>query len=167
MKDSDKKLINDVAPCSLLCYTCPGYKDGAITSCATQMCNYFKGYYDFNNENLPLQYRGWLPEFEKFHDKLERYTKGSCAGCRNNQTEGFGCMKGCFIEACTKEHGVYFCGECSEFPCNRAKEFFSKNRTLLSDWLRGSARIKDVGIHQYFDEKKDTSHYISYAKDVE
>lgn len=44
---------------------------------------------------------------------------GECEGCR--ETDG-NCIKmwtnGCQIYKCCKEHDVYFCGICSEFPCD-------------------------------------------------
>jgi len=162
-----EKLLNYVAPCSLLCYTCPAYKDGAISKCASDLCSYFEGYYDFMDDNIPKDYRSYLNDFKAFYDRLEKYTKRSCACCRSNPSPGSGCIEGCIIPACTKEHKVDFCGECAEFPCEKAKEFFGKiNDTILADWENGNKRIKEVGIRQYFEEKKDVSHYISYKKNV-
>lgn len=162
------ELLNYVAPCSLLCYTCPAYKDGVISKCASKLCNYFEGYYDFNDANLPEKYRSYLDEIKTFYNKLEKYTKRPCVACRNNPSSGTGCIEGCVIPSCTKEHNVDFCGECSDFPCKKANDFFAKiNNTILSDWKNGSQRIKEVGIRQYFEEKKDVSHYISYKKSGE
>lgn len=158
-----RDLLNYVSPCSLLCYTCPSYKDGAISKCASKLCNYFEGYYDFNDANIPEEYRSWLGEFKAFYNKLEKYTTRSCAACRNNPSPGTGCIEGCIVPACAKERNVNFCGECSDFPCEKAKDFFTKiNDIIVSDWLKGSQRIKEVGLRQYFEEKKDVSHYISY-----
>lgn len=163
-----KELLNYVAPCSLLCYTCPAYKDGAISKCASTLYDYFEGYYDFNDANIPDKYRSRLNDFKTFYDKLEKYTKRTCVACRNNPCPGSGCIEGCVIPSCTKEHNVNFCGECSDFPCEKAKDFFAKiNDTIVSDWQNGNQRIKEVGIRQYFDEKKDVSHYISYKKSEE
>lgn len=160
-----QELLNYVAPCSLLCYTCPAYKDGAISKCASTLCNYFEGYYDFNDANIPDEYRSWLTEFKSFYDKLEKYKKRPCVACRNNPPSSSGCIEGCVIRSCTKERGVNFCSECSDFPCEKANNFFAKiNQTILTDWRNGNQRIKEVGIKQYFEEKKDVSHYISYKK---
>lgn len=160
-----QELLNCVAPCSLLCYTCPASQNGAISKYASTLCNYFEGYYEFNDANILEEYHSWLKEFKTFHCKLEKYTKPHCVGCRNNPFPGSGCMEGCVIPSCTKEHNVNFCAECSDFPCKKAKDFYSKiNDTIASDWQSGNQRIKEVGIRQYFDEKKDVSHYISYKK---
>lgn len=160
-----QELLNYVAPCSLLCYTCPAYQNGAISKCASKLCNYFEGYYEFNDANIPEEYRSWLNEFKTFHGELEKYIKRPCPGCRNNPSTGAGCIEGCIIPSCTKEHNVNFCGECSEFPCKKAKDFYAKiNDTITADLQNGNERIKEVGIRQYFDEKKEVSHYISYKK---
>lgn len=87
-----EELLHYVALCSLLCYTCPGLKDGAISECAQKLCNYFEGYYDFNYDNIPKQNRSWLNEFEEFRNKLSGYTKANCAGCRNHPLSGAGCI---------------------------------------------------------------------------
>ena len=60
-KISIQELLEYVAPCSLLCYTCPGYENGIIASCSKKLCNYFEGYYEFNDKNLSNEYRYWLP----------------------------------------------------------------------------------------------------------
>lgn len=153
-----------VAPCSLLCYTCPGYKDGAIAACARKLCSYFDGYYDFNDAHMPAQHRSRLESFAAFHARLEGYTKRSCPGCRNHPQPGSGCIEGCVIPSCTKAQGIDFCAECRDFPCDRVDAAFGSNAVIRADWLRGSERIRAVGLAQYYDEKKDVSHYISYKK---
>lgn len=160
-----EELLNYIAPCSLLCFTCPAYKNGVISKCASTLCDYFEGYYDFNDVNIPDQYRSWLAEFKAFYDKLERYKKRPCVGCRNNPSSGSGCIEGCIIPTCIREHNIDFCGECSNFPCEKASNFYKKiNEIIFSDWYNGNLRIKEIGVKQYFNEKKDVSHYISYKK---
>lgn len=159
-----KSLLQYVAPCSLLCYTCPALKDGAISQCASKLCRYFDGYYDFNVANIPEQYRAWLTEFKSFYQSLEQYTNRPCPGCRNNP-HGAGCIDGCVVPPCVKEKGIDFCAECAEFPCQNAKNFFSTvNDTIGKDWENGNKRIAEVGIEKYFEERKELSHYISYKK---
>ena len=156
-------LLEYVAPCSLLCYTCPAYEDGVISKHSRDLCKYFEGYYDFNKANLPDKYRSWLKEFESFYKRLKRYSHGSCIACRNNPSAGSGCIENCIVPSCTRENKVDFCGECPNFPCERGKEFFKNiNKEILSDWIEGNKSIKAVGIKQYFEEKKEISHYISY-----
>lgn len=159
------ELLDYVAPCSLLCYTCPAYKDGAIAQCAAKLYRYFEGYYDFNEANLPEEYHSRLSEFKVFHDRLGRYAQRRCVACRNNPSPGSGCIEGCVIPECAKEHHVDFCGECSAFPCANARAFLARiNPIIVTDWENGSQRIREVGIRQYFEEKKSVSHYLSYKR---
>lgn len=160
-----QKLLDAIAPCSLLCHTCPGLRDGAVAQCARKLCAYFEGYYDFNDQNLPEEHKGWLPEFAGFRDRLEGYGKSECVGCRNKPVAGAGCIEGCVVPDCVKAHAVDFCAECPEFPCQKARDFFATvNNVIGRDWEQGSSRLREVGAARYFDEKKDLSHYISYRK---
>lgn len=43
-------------------------------------------------------------------------------------------------------------------------DYIKIHNTIGSDWKNDNQRIKEVGIRQYFAEKKDVSHYISYKK---
>lgn len=159
------QLLHYVAPCSLLCYTCPALKDGAVSECAAKLCRYFEGYYDFNDANMPEQYRSWLPQFEDFYKRLEGYTQSKCPGCRNTPSASVGCIDGCVVPKCISQRGIDFCAECSDFPCHNAKDFFGAiNSVIAQDWESGNKRIKEVGIEAYFNEKKDRSHYINYKK---
>lgn len=156
-------LLQHVAPCSLLCYTCPALKNGGIAKCANQLCRYFEGYYDFNDANMPEEYRGWLQEFQTFYDRLARYTDRPCLGCRSDVKRG--CIEDCVVPECVREKGIDFCAECPEFPCEKGKRFFAGiNNVIGKDWENGSRRIAEVGIERYFEEKKDESHYKSYKK---
>ena len=158
-----EELLRYVAPCSLMCYTCPAFQNGGIAKCASKLCKYFEGYYDFNDANMPEEYRGWLSEFQSFYDRLARYTDRPCLGCRSDVKRG--CIEGCVVPDCIRQKGIDFCAECPEFPCEKGKKFFAGiNNVIGKDWEAGSRRIAEVGIERYFEEKKDESHYISYKK---
>ncbi|WP_167954876.1 DUF3795 domain-containing protein [Anaerosporobacter faecicola] len=160
-----KEVLQYIAPCSLCCFTCPAMKEGAIAQCARKLCTLFEGYYDFNDANIAKENRSWLSDFADFYKKLEQYTQPGCPGCRNNPTPGKGCIEGCIIPSCVKEHGVDVCAECIEFPCKKAKEFFQGiNQVIGYDWEKGNKRIQEIGIQAYFEEKKEVSHYVSYKK---
>jgi len=159
-----EQLLRYVAPCSLLCYTCPGMKDGVIAQHAAALCRYFVGYYDFNDSNLPAEYRSWLSTFQEFSQRLEHYASRPCLGCRETPTFG-GCLPGCVVPSCVKEHGVNYCAECSNFPCATARDFFSShNRILAENWEDGSRRLREVGLEAYFAEKREAPHYLGYQK---
>lgn len=165
---STEDLLTFVAPCSLICYTCPACKDGAISQCSAKLCTYYEGYYDFNDANIPVEYRGWLDDFKKFYTMLEHDTHSSCPTCRKYPENSRGCIENCVVRDCYKKKNVDYCAECPDFPCNKAKDFFVQvNDKIAGDWIRGNERIKEIGIRQYFEEKKDVSHYISYKKSSE
>ena len=42
-----KELLENIAPCSLMCYTCGGYEKGAICKLAGELSGYLEGIYDF------------------------------------------------------------------------------------------------------------------------
>lgn len=166
----DKKQILDaIAPCALCCYTCPAKKDGIIANYSKVLLEYHKGYYEFKSR-LPLKHKKHLLKQDKiFLEMLEKKTKPSCNGCRNGEHSKY-CIKGCFILECTKVHGVDFCGECNEFPCDKCKQLFSgKNVSfsdnVYSDWLYGNERIKMVGAEQYYTEAISHSHYKSFENE--
>ena len=166
MKDMNMEdLLRYVAPCSLICYTCPACKDGAISQCSSRLCNYYEGYYEFNDANLPDEYRGWLKDLKEFYEKLERNTHSACPTCREYPENAQGCIDNCVVRDCYKKKHVDFCAECSDFPCQKAIDFFQQvNPVIIKDWMAGNERIKEIGIRQYFEEKKDISHYSSYKK---
>lgn len=55
MKNVD--LLNAVAPCSLICFTCSAYSEGVICNLSTQLHNYLEGYADFLTPKIPLMHR--------------------------------------------------------------------------------------------------------------
>ncbi|MCL2772587.1 MAG: DUF3795 domain-containing protein [Oscillospiraceae bacterium] len=153
-----EKLLNYIAPCSLLCYTCMSFKDGPSSTSAKKVYNYSDGWGEFYNTLIPEEKREEAyKEFSAFQNTLKFLGGASCPGCRNNpqsNKSGWGCAEGCVIPACVKEHGVDFCAECDEFPCQTCDN-------------TGSKRIKEIGIEAYFEEMKDISHYIRYKKETE
>ena len=163
-----ESLLGAVAPCSLLCYTCPALGGGAIAQCAGKLCAYFDGYYDFNDANLSSAHRAWLAQFESFYNRLERYAHPRCGGCRSKKIAGSGCIEGCVVPDCAREHQVDFCADCAQFPCAKAEAFFTGiNGVIGSDWKKGTSRIREIGIERFFEERKDLSHYQSYKKQAQ
>lgn len=157
-----EKLLDYVAPCSIPCYSCISFKDGPASEGARRVYNYSEGWCEFRSAYVPEEKREeWIKETKRFRDGLKFLGGASCPGCRNNppsNKDGWGYLEGCVIPACVKEHGVDFCAECDEFPCDK-----------ICDKIResGSRRIKEIGIEAYFEEKKDVSHYIRYKEKTE
>ena len=165
----DKETILDaIAPCSFCCYTCHAKKNGIIAETAKKLLNYHLGYYEFRYRTSRKRYGKSIKEDKCFLKRLEETAKAPCNGCRSGE-HGKYCIKDCFIRECTVAHGVDFCGECTEFPCDKGKNLFSNtdlsfSDNVLSDWISGNGRIKEVGVDQYYKEATSRSHYLSFSK---
>ena len=160
-----EELLRAVAPCSMMCHTCPACQGGAMEETARQLLKYLEGCYEFNDAMLPDEYRGWLDSFSSFQARLEKYTRRSCPTCRQTPENGQGCIEDCPVRVCYQEKGVDFCAECGEFPCEKAKDFFMKRHPVIAaDWENGSLRIRKIGAEAYFEEKRKISHYDSWKR---
>jgi len=47
---------------------------------------------------------------------------------------------------------------------DKVKNLFSISDNVLSDWISGNGRIKEVGVDQYYKEATSRSHYLSFSK---
>ena len=159
-----ERLLDCVPPCGLMCYTCPGFKNGAIKEHSAALLKLNEGFREFLDVKLPEEYRHVLDEHDKFIEKLKRDAAPSCPGCRKIDGKGPGCIKGCFIPECTRERGIDFCGECNEFPCQRIDESGLYGDEAKKVFYEGSNAIKEAGAERYFEMNKDISHYMGYAK---
>lgn len=165
MRYTKEELLRAIAPCSMMCHTCPACQGGAIERCAAQMLRYFEGYYEFNDAMLPAEYRDRLDSFKQFEDRMKKYAKRSCPTCRETPEDGRGCIEDYPVRSCYREKGVDFCAECGEFPCEKAKSFFmNRHPVIAGDWENGSRRLREIGPEAYFEEKKGISHYTSWKK---
>lgn len=163
-----EKLLHEVAPCSLLCYTCTGYKDGVIAECAKKLHTYLDGFEKLVGRNMSKEDReNWYRDFNTFRGTLANIG-GGCHGCRADASLKGGCIEGCVIPECVKERGVDFCADCREFPCQRARDFFASYDGKVEEvWEKGTERIREIGIEAYFEERKNVSHYLHYNEETE
>lgn len=151
------ELIKMVAPCSLMCYTCSGYCNGAIAKLSHKLIKQLDGIEDFYRKNIPDKVEG----YKKLEHELTHYACAKCNGCRSSEHNGCS-IKGCFILECTKSHGVDFCGECESFPCDKVKSLF--DCTVYNQWLDGNEQIQSYGIELYYENNHRKSHYSAYKK---
>ena len=154
-----KELLQKVAPCSLMCYTCSAYEKGVICESAQTLLKYMEGMDEFYRRHSVEE----VHKFERFQDELKRYGQGECSGCRNREHHGCS-IKGCFILQCTQEHHADYCGECEEFPCEKVVTLFEKEVYL--QWLKGNSEIKQLGIQGYWDKNATRPHYKAYKEEV-
>ncbi len=133
-----QKLLELTAPCSLLCYTCTAYKDGPVGECARKLYSYLDGFGEMRGQFLSEEGRKtWMAQFVEFCSTLQ-HIGGVCPGCR--MEAGPGCIQGCPVPGCISEKGVDFCGECPEFPCQKAGDFFTaQNPRIAAAWEAGGS----------------------------
>lgn len=123
MTHSKGDVLRAVAPCSMMCHTCPACQGGAVEKRAGELLALMEGMYEFNDAMLPEKYGGWLEGFRQFEDRLKKYTVRSCPTCRETPEDGKGCIENCPVRMCYREKGVDFCAECDEFLCDKARSF--------------------------------------------
>lgn len=154
-----ERLLDCVPPCGLMCYTCPGFCDGAIKEHSEALLALRKGFREFLSKGTTD-----LTEYDQYIERLKADADPSCPGCRKIDGKGRGCIKGCFIPECAKEQGVDFCGECDAFPCARIEESSLYSEEVKKGFREGSLLIKEHGAEKYFEMKKGVSHYIGYLR---
>jgi hypothetical protein len=81
-------------------------------------------------------------------------------GCYECSGKASGCIAGCIVPQCVKQHGVEYCGYCPELPCDNNNVTFSPN--VLRKWLEGNEFIRENGIESYFEKNKMLSYYIEF-----
>ena len=119
----DKQLLT--APCGLDCFNCPTY-EGNITE-------------------------EWKIQVSKFLNILPEETP--CKGCRGeNGYCKFAPDQQCATWNCVQEHGVHFCHECDDFPCEllmptQQGASFPHNMKVYN-----LCRMKLIGLDNWIDE---------------
>lgn len=164
MSMNHSEILNAVAPCSLLCHTCFGYKNGAVSYHASQLFELYKGWYEGHKlgygDTPTAEQIDKLNKIQNFNETLKNLMKADCLGCRESCGKAGGCIKNCIVPECTKQHNVEFCGFCNEFPCNKNDAVFSPN--VLKKWFEGNTYIRENGAEAYFEKSKFIAHYIEF-----
>ncbi len=150
-------ILKRTAPCSLLCHTCTAYQHGVIRDSAETLLKYLDGIKGFYEKHIPDA----VESYGNFEGVLQMYSAGPCPGCRSGADKGC-CISGCFIPECTRRHGVDFCGECGEFPCQQPKGLFEEE--VYRQWLDGNQEICDKGVEAFWESHSERPHYIPYKK---
>lgn len=73
-----KELLENIAPCSLMCYTCGGYKNGAICKLAGELSGYLEGIYEFYEKHSGPEQKSYLERFQIFQEELTRMGEAGC-----------------------------------------------------------------------------------------
>lgn len=150
-----KELLQKIAPCSLICHTCAGYDNGIICESAKTLLTYLEGIKEFYRKHDP----DTVKMYNCFEEMLGMYCAAPCSGCRSAVPNKCS-IKGCFILECTTGHGVDFCGECNEFPCEKVSGLFEKE--VYTRWLNGNRHIHENGIEAFWEKNSEIPHYQAY-----
>lgn len=138
-----------------MCHTCKAYHHGVICQSAKQLSTYLDGMKEFYEKHYPSQ----VESHNIFLQSLKTYSAGTCFGCSDRQHHGCS-IEGCFILECSIEHHVDFCGECSEFPCNKTMAIFEEE--VYCQWLSGNLEIQKKGIEAFWKNNCERPHYQAY-----
>ncbi len=75
--------------------------------------------------------------------------KGICPGCieSDGRVPEWSQSGRCKVHACTREHGVQFCGLCEAFPCEKLPQMISWNEDIIEHMrrLRDEYRKQEAG----------------------
>lgn len=137
---------------------CPGFCNGAIKKHSEALLKLREGFREFLSK-----WHTDMTEYDKYIERLKIDAAPDCPGCRKIDGKARGCIKGCFIPECVKEHGIDFCGECDAFPCTKIKESTLYGDEVKKGFYEGSLLIREHGVEKFFEMKKDISHYIDYV----
>lgn len=139
-----------LAPCGLSCGSCLAFKGSRIqrlsAALAEELGENFSAYAE--------RFAGMNPVFEnyaRFRELLDFMASGSCTGCREQ-----GCLfKTCTVAACAGEHGVAYCFECDEFPCDR----HGMPPGLAERWRANNEVMRDKGVETWYSGCMDRKRY--------
>lgn len=144
-------LLKILGPCGLNCSKCIAFKSGQIQlhskALSELLGKNFSTYAETTFKNMEPAF-GRYPAFKEI---LEFMAKGSCDGCRAG-----GCLyKECKLPHCIRHHGVEFCFQCPEYPCDR----HGLPNRLEAIWRRNNNLMEETGVEAYFLEIKDKPRY--------
>lgn len=151
-----------VAPCAFCCFTCAAKKNGIIEDLSKRLNYYLEGYYEFNRKNLPIRYRNYSRKIKEFTEQLEKLSDRPCMGCRAGADKRC-CIPDCFIEECTRSKQISFCGECDDFPCSRALNFFKGEN--LKEWKSNNEKIRQTSPEEFYRYAVSKPHYSHFCSE--
>jgi hypothetical protein len=149
-----KEVLQKVAPCGLICYTCAAASDGAIQVHSRALLSLLEGFDGFAERFSAHEPR--LKAYPYFREVLGLFAEAGCQGCR----EGDCMYPGCPVWPCIKEKEHDFCFECADFPCDEA-DF---DPALREKWMSANERMREIGPEAYLQEVKEESHYAQHDR---
>ena len=148
----NNNILDNVAPCGLVCYTCNGCDHGIIKERSNELLHYLEGYDDYVFRSCPEDKN----LISNCMQVLKQWVNLDCPGCRNGDNL---CQnQNCVIRPCTREKGYDFCARCPDFPCDKVHE----GKEFNDIWLEANKTIRESGIEAYFEEQRNKSQYTRY-----
>lgn len=68
-----EELRDQIAPCSLLCYTCSAYEKGVIRTLSKELLHYTQSLAEFYQRHLPKEEQDYAQRFLQVRAELSRY----------------------------------------------------------------------------------------------
>jgi len=93
----------------------------------------------------PERLKGLAARFGMSEDEVK------CYGCRADKRGPY--CGNCKMAACAAEHGIEFCSECNDYPCDDLRQFQSERPHRIELW-DDLERIRTVGYTQWLKESK-------------
>jgi hypothetical protein len=144
------EVLKQLAPCGLDCGRCVRFKDGNLAKAAKALIVGLQG---FGTMAMRMaEHAPALKGYPQFEAVLDLLSKADCTGCRQGSQT---CLPTCEIRTCFKEKGVDFCGDCTEFPCDRSPF----PGPFEQRWVEMNKRIHEIGAESYYEEQLKKSRY--------
>ncbi|MGI6375081.1 MAG: DUF3795 domain-containing protein [Anaerolineae bacterium] len=148
-----EELRRYIAPCGLVCYSCPAFTGGPVAQHSRGLIRWLQGF-----GPMAAAFSSWdtaLAEYPAFERVLTHLAEWGCAGCHDG-----GCpMPDCPVGPCAAERGLDWCWQCDDFPCERVASSGAFGEHLREAWLRANQRMAAVGVDAYWQEQRERPHY--------
>ncbi len=138
-----------VAPCGLDCGRCLSNPESPIATLARDLRRELGGF-----AAMAERFAGMDPAFAQypgFAAVLDRLADADCSGCRDGRC----LLTSCGVKDCAPAHGVDWCCECPEFPCEKS----NLPPMLRQRWRRNTERIRELGPAAWLDAIRKKPRY--------
>lgn len=150
LPEYDEFIRSRLAPCGLSCGTCLAFKGSRIQQLSAALSEELGENFGAYAE----RFAAMNPVFGKyadFRELLDFMASGSCTGCREQ-----GCLfKACTVAQCVKEHGVVYCFQCDEFPCDK----HNMPDGLAARWQANNEKMAEVGEAAWYSGCRERKRY--------
>lgn len=84
------------------------------------------------------------------------YSKKPCDGCLMGDVGKPEHCRRCKIKNCSKENGITYCYECTEFPCILIKNMEkSYNKRYDESLIRNGLKVKEDGVDTFMEKERE------------